>query len=246
MTTYFVADIHLCSQRPELIQGFVDFIEKTAKDCNSLYLLGDIFEAWIGDDYLDPAIKPVIEALQALSNNGTSLYFQRGNRDFLVGTQFTQLIGAQLLEDSCIVTLESCDALIMHGDQLCTDDIEYQKFRSLVRSPEWQNDFLSKPIAQRLQIAEHLRTQSKEHSSAKSQQITDVNKEQVIQSIASCSSLLLIHGHTHRPAIHSVVLPDKRIAKRMVLGDWGESLWYIKSDASGCKLIEEPIAKNND
>ncbi len=241
MTTIFVADLHLCSQRPTLIEGFVEFIKDTVTGCNEFYMLGDIFEAWIGDDYLDPALLTVVNALQTLSNNGTKLYFQRGNRDFLVGESFTNLIGATLLEDSYLVELNTQTALVMHGDQLCTDDIEYQKFRTLVRSDNWRSDFLSKSIENRLQIAEHLRTQSKEHSSKKSQEITDVNSDQVVTALVNAEVTLLIHGHTHRPAIHDVQLSNSQKATRMVLGDWGESLWYIKSDEHGCKLYEERI-----
>ncbi len=241
MTTIFVADLHLCSQRPALTDAFVHFTEKTVKGCKALFLLGDIFEAWIGDDYLDPALQPVVDALKKLSQNGTKLYFQHGNRDFLVGQRLMDEIGAVLLDETHLVELGSQTALIMHGDQLCTDDIEYQKFRSLVRSNNWRTDFLDKPIAQRLQIAEHLRAQSKEHSSQKSQEITDVNPDAVTSALTQAKVQLLIHGHTHRPNIHEIELPNSMTAKRMVLGDWGETLWYIKSDDNGCHLIEENI-----
>jgi UDP-2,3-diacylglucosamine hydrolase len=242
MTAIFVADLHLCSKRPALTKAFVNFIEETVSGYQELYLLGDIFEAWIGDDYLDPAMLPVIKALKTLSNSGTKLYFQHGNRDFLVGNDLMKKIGATLLGDSHLVTLETQIALVMHGDQLCTDDIEYQKFRSMVRSENWRNEFLSKDIEQRLQIAEHLRNQSKEHSSKKSQQITDVNPHKVVEAIDDANVRLLIHGHTHRPKTHTVQMPNSMTATRMVLGDWGQSLWYIKSDIKGCELIEQRIS----
>lgn len=241
MTVLFVADIHLSAQRPDLIQAFVSFIKTTATGTRALYMLGDIFEAWIGDDYLDPALEPVVRALQQLQLQGTSLYFQHGNRDFLVGEKFAHSINAQLLNETEIIKLDTQNALIMHGDQLCTDDIDYQKFRSLVRSAGWQTEFLEKPIQQRIQIAEHLRSQSKQHSSSKAADITDVNQRQVIKSFEESNVTLLIHGHTHRPASHQYALSNQQAAERIVLGDWDKSLWFIKSDASGCQLVEQCI-----
>lgn len=245
MTTLFVADIHLSAQRPDLIKAFVSFIENTAAGIEALYLLGDIFEAWIGDDFTPPELLTVINALKTLSESGTKLFFQRGNRDFLVGEKFTQHIGAKLLNDSLIVELATEQALIMHGDQLCIDDVEYQKFRSVIRSNQWRDEFLKKPVSERLQIAEHLRNQSKQHSSQKSQQITDVNPTEVVDVIKNSQVNLLIHGHTHRPFIHDITISPGTSAKRIVLGDWDKSLWYIRSDEQGCQLIEENISVPN-
>jgi UDP-2,3-diacylglucosamine hydrolase len=241
MTVLFVADIHLSRQRPDLIRAFVSFLEDTAKDCRELYLIGDIFEAWIGDDYLDPILDPVTKALQNFSARGSLLYFQQGNRDFLVNTKFTDLIGAELLPESLIVKLPSTNALVMHGDQLCTDDTDYQDFRTMVRSPQWQQEFLRKPIDERLQIAEFLRNTSKEQTSQKSTQITDVNRGAVVQAMQNAQVELLIHGHTHRPNCHELDIGSSKCV-RMVLGDWDTSLWYIKCDTSGCKLIEQKLS----
>ncbi|EPJ55937.1 MAG: UDP-2,3-diacylglucosamine hydrolase [Osedax symbiont Rs2] len=239
MTVLFVADLHLCAQRPDLIRAFIDFLEDTARGCEALYLLGDIFEAWIGDDYIDTELQPVLDALSKLSQD-SALYFQQGNRDFLAGTGFTSAIGAQLLDEQVLVQLPSQQALIMHGDQLCTDDIEYQKFRTMVRSSQWQQQFLSKSIDERLQIAEYLRTQSKQQGQIKSAQITDVNLQSVQQAMNKAGVTLLIHGHTHRPATHKVKL-DYSTGSRIVLGDWDRSLWYLRCDPLGCNLIEQKI-----
>ncbi len=241
MTVLFVADLHLCQQRPDLTQAFVDFLKTTAQGCHSLYLLGDIFEAWIGDDYIDPCLQPVIQQLKALSSAQSALYFQHGNRDFLVGKRLADLIGAKLLEESVIVQLPSQKALIMHGDQLCTDDLAYQKFRSMVRSPDWQQEFLAKSIQERLQIAEHLRTTSKAETGSKTSQITDVSHSAVLDALQHAQVNLLIHGHTHRPATHSFTDTGKQLT-RMVLGDWDQSLWYIQCDKLGCTLIEQKIS----
>jgi UDP-2,3-diacylglucosamine hydrolase len=240
MTTLFVADIHLSKLRPELSSGFIEFLNTTAQACQSLYLLGDIFEAWIGDDYNDPDLQNVFNALKQLSAKGVKLYFQHGNRDFLVGQAFAKMIGATLLDEVIMVDVAQTRALVMHGDQLCTDDTQYQSFRSLVRSTQWQQEFLSKTIEQRLFIAEQLRSASKEQGQLKSQDITDVNQEAVINTMQQHDVNLLIHGHTHRPAVHNVLV-NKQNATRMVLGDWGKSLWYIKCSACGCELIESPL-----
>jgi len=239
MTVLFVADLHLCSQRPDLIRAFIDFLENTAADCEALYLLGDIFEAWIGDDYVEAELQPVLDALLNLSQSA-QLYFQQGNRDFLAGTGFATAIGAQLLDEQVQIQLPSQQALIMHGDQLCTDDLEYQKFRTMVRSEQWQQQFLSKPIDERLQIAEYLRTQSKQQGQMKSTEITDVNLQAVQQVMNKFEVELLIHGHTHRPATHKVTL-EHCIGSRIVLGDWDSSLWYLRCDPLGCNLIEQKI-----
>jgi UDP-2,3-diacylglucosamine hydrolase len=240
MTVLFIADIHLSADRPDLISAFVNFIDKKASKCHSLYLLGDIFEAWIGDDYIEPAMETIVRSLQQLSHQGTHVFLLQGNRDFLMGTLFAKTIGATLLEENCLVDLPSEKALIMHGDQLCTDDIDYQQFRVMVRSKQWQQQFLDKPIAERLLIAQQLRAASKEQGSTKSMQITDVNQDAVIEAMNTANIKLLIHGHTHRPNTHSVSLA-KGSGMRMVLGDWGDKLWYIECTDAGCQLVDMPI-----
>lgn len=240
MSVLFVADMHLSADRPDLINAFTLFVNNQAADCTALYLLGDIFEAWIGDDYIEPSMQPVIDSLRQLSSSGCKIYLQQGNRDFLLGEHFANDIGASLLAEAVVVTLPNAKALIMHGDQLCTDDVDYQAFRSMVRSTQWQQQFLSKPVSERLQIAQQLRSASREQSSLKSAQITDVNQAAVVKAMDDAKIKLLIHGHTHRPKCHSVTLANTE-GTRMVLGDWDTTLWYIKCTASGCELINQPI-----
>jgi len=240
MSVLFIADIHLSADRPDLIRAFISFLENKANKCSCLYLLGDIFEAWIGDDYIEPAMEPIVSALQRLSCSGCQLYLLQGNRDFLMGASFSKKIGATLLSEACTIDLPSEKALIMHGDQLCTDDIDYQQFRTMVRSEQWQQQFLDKPIAERLQIAQQLRATSKEQGSAKSMQITDVSQNAVIDAMNDAQVKLLVHGHTHRPATHKVPL-SQDTGTRMVLGDWGDKLWYIECTKTGCRLVDQPI-----
>lgn len=242
MTLMFVSDLHLDPTRPDVSRAFIKLLQEKAIHCEALYLLGDIFEAWIGDDFIHPQLLPVIDALQALSATHCSLFFQHGNRDFLVGTSFCQRIGAQLIDEAKVVQLPTGQALIMHGDQLCLDDTEYLAFRAQVRHPQWQAHFLAQSIEQRLQIARDLREASAKRGAEKSTSITDVTQSAVIDALHEAQLELLIHGHTHRPAIHelSAISPS---ARRIVLGDWEDSLWYLQCDESGNHLIEQNISQ---
>ncbi|MEM5528448.1 UDP-2,3-diacylglucosamine diphosphatase [Gammaproteobacteria bacterium AS21] len=240
MTVLFISDIHLCQQRPDLTNAFVNFLQTTATSCQQLYLLGDIFDAWIGDDFTDPKMQTVFDSLQQLSAGGCQLFFQHGNRDFLIGDEFAKLTGIKILKESTIVKLPTQQALIMHGDQLCTDDVEYQNFRIMVRSQSWQQQFLAKTITERLSIAEHLRSTSQKMTKQKSSEITDVNQHAVIDALNQSGVELLIHGHTHRPQIHSIEQTNTA-STRVVLGDWDTSLWYLRCDENGYELIEQAI-----
>jgi len=237
MRTLFISDLHLHSQRPDLTRALLHFLDNQAQGCDNLYILGDLFEAWIGDDCIPEEIKPVIHALEQLSSHGTQLFFQHGNRDFLIGQHFAELTGCTLLPESYIINLPSGQALIMHGDQLCTDDTEYQAFRKQLRDPDWQHGFLSKTIPERLQIAQQLRAASKEKNAEKSMQIMDVNQDAVTLALDHANTDLLIHGHTHRPAVH-MLDGNKR---RIVLGDWDEKGWYLECTEQGEQLIEFAI-----
>ncbi len=239
MKRYFIADLHLTPERPDITRAFLHFIKNTANDADELYLLGDIFEAWIGDDGGIPAYQSVIDALQSASLT-TALYFQHGNRDFLVGDAFSTATNCTLLAPKHIVNLPTGDALLMHGDQLCTDDLEYQAFRSMVRKPEWQTDFLNKPINERLHIARQMREASKKKGAEKSNDIMDVNPNSVRQALVDAQVELVIHGHTHRPAVHHNQIKAD-VGTRIVLGDWDKKLWYLVSDHQALTLIDEPI-----
>jgi len=244
MRTLFISDIHLSDQRPDLTRALLHFLDDIKGDCDQLYLLGDIFDAWIGDDFIHPDLQPVIDHLAALSDSGTALFFQHGNRDFLVGQTFAEQINATLLPEEIRITLpDGQQALIMHGDQLCIDDTEYQQFRTLVRNPAWQKDFLSKPLQERLEIARNLRAASKEKTAGKALEIMDVHADSVRSALQNANCQLMIHGHTHRPAVHHQQI-DSDSGCRIVLGDWDTDLWYLSCTKDGCELLHQPVKTN--
>lgn len=242
MRTLLISDIHLSEKRPDLTRALLNFLHNIHADCDHLYLLGDIFDAWIGDDCIHPDLIPVIDALHVLAEKGINIFFQHGNRDFLVGHHFATRIGAKLLAEEAIVSLpDGQSALLMHGDQLCIDDTEYQQFRKVVRNSNWQREFLGKPLQERMEIARSLRAASKERNAEKSLGIMDVNADCVRNTLQRTKCELLIHGHTHRPAIHHQQLND-HAGTRIVLGDWDTSLWYLSCTSAGCELLHEPIS----
>ncbi|MFC6673474.1 UDP-2,3-diacylglucosamine diphosphatase [Marinobacterium aestuariivivens] len=240
MIRLFVADLHLRPERPDLIGAFLGFLGKQAPGADELYLLGDIFEAWIGDDGPMPGLEEVYAELASLAGHGTRLFFQHGNRDFLVGQAFMDRIGATLLPERQLIEHPGGPILLMHGDQLCTDDTEYQAFRAQVRNPAWQQAFLSKSMEERMAIARQLREASKARGMEKSDAIMDVNPQAVAKAMQDAGVDRLIHGHTHRPAVHRNQIGDG-IGTRIVLGDWDRSGWYLKLDDRGFELIDFPI-----
>ncbi|MGB0204799.1 MAG: UDP-2,3-diacylglucosamine diphosphatase [Neptuniibacter sp.] len=240
MTVYFVSDLHLKPERPDLTRAFSRLLDTTFQDASELYLLGDIFEAWIGDDTPTPTLEPIFNSLKQLSDQGCKVFFQHGNRDFLVGEAFANSINASLLPEELTVDLPVGKAVISHGDQLCLDDIEYMQFRTMVRNPQWQQDFLSKSLEERLAIARQIRDASKERTAEKAEYITDVNQQAVTDLFIRSGVDLMIHGHTHRPCIHQHEVDGKQ-ATRIVLGDWDKLGWYLKVDKQGYDLINFPI-----
>lgn len=237
MRTLFISDLHLHNGRPDLTRALLQFLASTAQECDQLYILGDLFEAWIGDDFIPDDLQPVVDALNALSRSGCEIFFQHGNRDFLVGQRFAELTGVQILGDSEVIELASGPALLMHGDQLCTDDHAYQALRQQMRNPQWQQAVLAKSVTERLEMAKQLRMASETQTADKSTEIMDVNPQAVQQAMATANSDLLIHGHTHRPAVHSLEAGKRRI----VLGDWDKSGWYLEASEQGEHLIEFSI-----
>jgi len=215
--TLFVSDLHLDSERPELTCRFVDFLERQASRAGDLYILGDLFEYWIGDDCPGELGETVAAALQALSHGGVPVYFMHGNRDFLLGPEFAASAGITLLNDPTPLQLEGMRLLLSHGDALCTDDVEYQKLRKQLRDPEWQRGFLAQDPATRLQQAGAARESSRRYTAAADEAIMDVNDAAVETLVASHDSPHLIHGHTHRPDIHTIAGGRR---KRLVLGAW--------------------------
>lgn len=218
--TLFISDLHLDSTRPDILNLFQSFLERIDPNlCDALYILGDLFELWIGDDQVDPVTETVIPALKACDNRGIPVFFLHGNRDFLLGDEFANASGCKILADPVVITVRGKETLLTHGDSLCTDDIEYQAFRTLVRDPAWQNNFLARPIDDRRTIAEHMRNLSLQEVRSKPPHIMDVNDSAVIDTLRNYRVRQMIHGHTHRPAIHETTV-DGETAKRYVLGDW--------------------------
>lgn len=215
----FISDLHLAWDKPQITQRFLDFLDNRAKTANALYILGDLFDAWVGDDDSSPPSPKIREALKRLTKSGVKVYFQQGNRDFLLGQQFCHETGVILIDDPVVIDLFGVPTLLMHGDLLCTDDLPYQAFRSKSRSPEWQHGVLSKPLFVRLLAARWYRIRSYFHKRKKTQEIMDVNQDTVIHTMSEHNCLRLIHGHTHRPNIHHFEVNGKT-AQRYVLAAW--------------------------
>jgi UDP-2,3-diacylglucosamine hydrolase len=221
VATLLISDLHLDPGRPAIIERFCRFIDDQARYSAGLYILGDLFEAWIGDDDDEPAYRPVVDALARLHAWQVPCFFMHGNRDFLIGAEFAAATGCVLLEEYAVIDLDGQRVLLTHGDLLCTDDHRYLQLRSLVRSAAWQRDFLRKPLAERRAIALGLRETSQSEVASKPASIMDVNAQTVMQCMRSFRVCTLLHGHTHRPAIHRFGLDDQA-ARRIVLGAWYE------------------------
>ncbi|RKR06298.1 UDP-2,3-diacylglucosamine hydrolase [Kushneria sinocarnis] len=230
MTILFVADLHLHSGIPGIADGFIAYLRHRAAGAEALYILGDLFEGWIGDDGCGPFENRIIDALRQCSDAGTAVYFMHGNRDFLIGEEFARRAGATLLDDPTPIELEpGSPALLMHGDSLCTMDEEYMQFRAMTRDPEWQRRTLAMPLEQRQALAGQLREHSASANRDKQDEIMDVTPQAVIDIMAEWNVSTLIHGHTHRPAEHELTLPDGTPARRHVLGDWhADSGWQLR------------------
>jgi len=239
-STYFISDLHLDPSRPHLFKLFDDFIDHIQDQAEALYILGDLFEFWIGDDIIDlPLGKPylpVINKLKALSDSGVKLYFMQGNRDFLAQDKFVKRIGAELLPDQKVIDLYGKPTLIMHGDTLCTDDKAYQRMRKVFRFKLVQKIFLALAPERRDRIAGNTRKVTHKKTQAKATEILDVNQNEVEKVIKMGGVCLLIHGHTHRPAVHELSLNDKP-AKRIVLSDWRDRACYLRATDNQLETI---------
>lgn len=239
METLFISDLHLSAQRPDLIEGFGHWLKAQHGRCHALYILGDFFDAWIGDDDDAPEVQQISSWLRELSQS-TPLFFIRGNRDFLVGEAFCQQAGMTLLSDAHTIDLYGRPALLMHGDTLCTEDKEYQQFRKMVRDPGWQQQVLALPLPQRRAMAADLRNKSQSMNAMKAEDIMDVTPSEVEKAMTEHGVQTLIHGHTHRPAVHDLVINDQP-AQRWVLGDWHTSGWCAHANEQGIALKQFPI-----
>lgn len=240
MTTLFISDLHLQPQKPAITQAFLQFMEARTHTIDALYILGDLFEAWIGDDFDNDFSHTVKSALTSVTKRGIPVFFIHGNRDFLIGEQFAAETGCQILSDPKRIDLYGTPTLLMHGDTLCTEDTAYLKFRQMVRNPLWQKELLSKSIQERLAIAQNLREVSKEKTGEKTEEIMDVTQTEVERVMAQHQVRRLIHGHTHRPQRHQLKINDAP-AERIVLGDWGNSGWVLHVDSSHDELEQFKI-----
>lgn len=237
MTTLFIADLHLDAERPHGIELFDRFLDEQAGGAEALYIVGDLFDAWIGDDDPSPVGAHVAARLQRLRAGGAALYFTRGNRDFLLGHRYARRAGLCLLPDPAVIMLYGQPTLLMHGDLLCSDDIAYQQFRAQTRAPGWQAQFLAQPLQARLAFAQQARTASQARygrlsAAGTAETITDATPATVTTTFARYGVKRLIHGHTHRPAVHR----DDRGNTRIVLGDWYRRGSVLQVDADRFEL----------
>ncbi len=217
----FISDLHLCADRPEITQAFERFVTEQATTADSLYILGDFFEAWVGDDDDSPFIQQVKVLLKQLSRQGVKLFFMRGNRDFLLGQRFCAEVGMTLLNDPCVITIHDRQLLLTHGDYLCTDDKAHQAFRRKADNPYWRRAFLALPLFFRHWIAKKVRAKSQQRYAHNPRAIADVNQRAVEKMLQQYHVTTMIHGHTHQPATHTFTLNGK-FAKRIVLAAWDE------------------------
>ena len=236
MTALFIADLHLSDNTKLLNQAFSNFVQTTASKADQLFILGDLFEAWLGDNDDSVIAGFVAEHLQSLSDNGTQVFLMRGNRDFMLSQRYAQSIGANLLDDPITLEIEGRNITLLHGDSLCTEDKKYQRFRRIIQHPFTRSLLAKLPLSIRKKIGQKLRGKSSRENANKSDNIMDVADNTVQQLFFEQSVKVLVHGHTHRPMVHEY--GDKQ---RYVLGDWGEKLWFLQLNQQGFELIQQTL-----
>ncbi len=240
LATLFISDLHLDASRPAITACFLDFLAREGPRADALYILGDLFESWVGDDAPDSEQSAAIAGLRRLTEHGVPCFVMHGNRDFLIGERFCALSGATLLPDPIVLTLYGQAVLVMHGDALCTDDGAYQRLRATVRDDRWQTEFLALGAAQRRALADAARDGSRAHTAAVAHTITDVNADSVTSVLRASGAATLLHGHTHRPGIHAFEV-DGRACTRIVLGDWYTQGSVLRWDERGYALGALPV-----
>lgn len=240
MHVQFISDLHLCAQRPDLTRAFVSYLDALPASLNALYILGDFFDAWVGDDDDSDFVAAIAEHLAALTSRHIAVKFVCGNRDFLLGEAYAARAGMELLPEISTLQLGKRRAVILHGDELCTRDEAYMTLRTQLRDPAWQAQLLRQPLAARRALAAQLRAQSKSMSSLKAADIMDVTPAAVEAVLREQQASLMIHGHTHRPARHPLTLDDKA-CERIVLGDWDTQAWCLDVTENSINLLSWPI-----
>ena len=235
-----ISDLHLEQERPDISRAFLHFLETRATQAEALYILGDFFEVWIGDDAISPFQRSIAQALRQLSDSGTRIYLMHGNRDFMLGKAFCREAGCTLLKDPSVVELGGEKVLLMHGDSLCTQDAAYMKLRRWLRNPLSLFILRNLPLATRHKLARKLRNESRAQTRMKASDIVDVTPDEVPRIMAAHGVRTLIHGHTHRPAVHQLMLDDQP-ARRIVLGDWDKQGWALKIDENGFEQAPFPL-----
>jgi UDP-2,3-diacylglucosamine hydrolase len=239
MATLFISDLHIDASCGQIIRQFTEFLQTEARGADALYILGDLFDSWVGDDAPDAGQSAAIAAIKSLTASGVPCFVMHGNRDFLLGPKFCADTGARLLPDPVMVTLYGEPVLVMHGDALCTDDHAYQRLRATVRDADWQQQFLALSVAARRALAGAARTGSQAHMASMEDAITDVNADSVAAALRAAGTSILLHGHTHRPGMHSLSV-DGRECTRIVLGDWHNQGSLLRWDSSGPELLSLP------
>lgn len=227
-----ISDLHLEEQRPDITRAFLHFLETRASRAEALYILGDFFEVWIGDDAMTPFQQKIAQALRALSDRGTRIYLMHGNRDFMLGKRFCRTAGCELLADPSVVEFDGERVLLMHGDSLCTRDENYMRLRRALRNPLSLFILRNLPLSTRRKLARKLRNESRTQTRMKATDIIDVTPEMIPRMLTEHGVRTLIHGHTHRPATHELNI-DGHAARRIVLGDWDRQGWALQVDENG-------------
>lgn len=235
MTTLFISDLHLDAERPEVTNQFLKFLKDEAASADALYILGDLFESWVGDDDPNPHYATIKSALRKLKGQRVKVFFMHGNRDFAVGERFANETGVQLLPDPYIADLYGEQVLLSHGDAYCTDDVKYQTVRKMTRDPKWLESMLKKPLRERLEIAAKARADSARHGGVVNEKISDVNQRAIERALLKANVDTILHGHTHRPGIHRFNV-DGDPAVRIVLGDWFDQGSIVRWDRNGPRL----------
>jgi len=237
ISTLFISDLHLCAARSSAVEDFLAFLSGPARLAEKLYILGDLFEYWIGDDAPLPEYLPVLDGLRALTQSGVWLGIQPGNHDFLYGETFCAATGVHLLSDPWVIDVYGVRTLLMHGDLLCTEDVAYQRFRAMLRDPDWQAVQLAKPVSERIALAKTLQGQSRVHKVEKTEQLLDVHFPEVEARLRSTGALRLIHGHTHRPGKHAFLVDGQKVERIVLPGWFGEQQGgYFECQEKGCSF----------